>query len=70
VEGEDEQEKMIHLSRTNEKIVPFLACGDLNGFDSDRNYPVETPFLEPIQRPINAPYEVALSIKRGGGAAT
>ena len=22
-------------------LVPFLACGDLNGFDSDQNYPLE-----------------------------
>ena len=29
------------LSGVNGGIVPFLACGDLSGFDSDMTYPVE-----------------------------
>jgi hypothetical protein len=26
---------------SNRVLVPFVACGDLNGFDSDQNYPLE-----------------------------
>ena len=29
------------LTGENRVIVPFLACGDLSGFDSDMTYPVE-----------------------------
>ena len=29
------------LTGVNRVIVPFLACGDLSGFDSDMNYPVQ-----------------------------
>ncbi len=25
----------------NRVIVPFLACGDLSGFDSDKSYPAQ-----------------------------
>ena len=53
-------------------IVPFLACGDLSGFDSDQSYPLDLKetlgpqgeaaadepaiVLEPTQKPINPPY--------------
>jgi tRNA (cytidine32/guanosine34-2'-O)-methyltransferase len=26
---------------TNRIVVPFVACGDLSGFDSDQNYPLQ-----------------------------
>ena len=29
------------LTGVNRVVVPFLACGDLSGFDSDMNYPVQ-----------------------------
>ncbi|CAI8014408.1 Putative tRNA (cytidine(32)/guanosine(34)-2'-O)-methyltransferase [Geodia barretti] len=53
-------------------IAPFVACGDLSGFDSDMTYPVQvsgeedryTP-LKPTQAPINPPYKTACSMKRG-----
>uniref|UniRef100_A0A061SEY2 Putative tRNA (cytidine(32)/guanosine(34)-2'-O)-methyltransferase n=1 Tax=Tetraselmis sp. GSL018 TaxID=582737 RepID=A0A061SEY2_9CHLO len=42
------------------KYVPFVACGDLSGWDSDRSYPLD-PNEEyvnrpPVQPPIAAPY--------------
>ena len=39
-------------------IAPFLACGDLSGFDSDMSYALggDGTYLEPIQKPINPPY--------------
>ncbi|KAA6397192.1 MAG: putative ribosomal RNA large subunit methyltransferase J [Streblomastix strix] len=46
-------------------LVPFVACGDLNGFDSDSSYPVDflngwnEPLL-PLAPPINPPYKDAL----------
>ena len=30
-----------NLEGVNRIIVPFLACGDLSGFDSDKTYPLE-----------------------------
>lgn len=29
------------LEGINRVIVPFLACGDLNGYDTDANYQLE-----------------------------
>ncbi len=29
------------LTGVNRTIVPFLACGDLSGYDSDMTYPVK-----------------------------
>ena len=29
------------LEGPNRVIVPFLACGDLSGFDSDKTYPLQ-----------------------------
>lgn len=29
------------LSGINKKIVPFLVCGDLSGFDADTTYPLQ-----------------------------
>ncbi|KAL5034130.1 hypothetical protein BDV3_003711 [Batrachochytrium dendrobatidis] len=52
------------LTGINRCIVPFMACGDLSGFDSDMTYPLPetendetyTP-LNPVQAPINPPYK-------------
>ncbi|RUP46795.1 cell division protein [Jimgerdemannia flammicorona] len=55
----------------NRVIVPFIACGDLSGFDSDRTYALEgmgenAPYksLDPLQPPISAPYKTAIELKR------
>lgn len=44
-------------------IVPFVACGTLSGFDSDRSYPLQMEgedqpyvFREPVQPPIRPNY--------------
>lgn len=55
-------------------IVPFLACGDLSGYDADQTYPLEkndmhpdlpdyVP-LDPLIAPIKAPYAEYLHLKR------
>ena len=50
--------------------VPFLACGDLHGWDSDMTYDLEedepgsgraVPSLEPLQPPIAAHYQAAIA---------
>ncbi|GAQ79871.1 ribosomal RNA large subunit methyltransferase J [Klebsormidium nitens] len=65
---------------SNKVVVPFLACGDLAGFDSDQYYPlgpVDTSSkggrktegyrsLEPVQPPIAPPYRTAKEIERQG----
>jgi hypothetical protein len=33
-----------NLEGPNRVIVPFLACGDLSGFDSDKTYPLQVSF--------------------------
>ncbi|KAK8812480.1 hypothetical protein WA158_007713 [Blastocystis sp. Blastoise] len=54
----------------NKQIVPFLACGDLSGFDSDMSYPLEEKegyiFHEPVQMPIHPPYLEYLNRKKDG----
>lgn len=43
-------------------VVPFVACGDLSGWDADKSYPLETGdgeeyvYREPVQPPINPNY--------------
>ena len=29
------------MTGINRIIVPFVACGDLRGYDSDQNYPID-----------------------------
>jgi len=54
----------------NKFIVPFVACGDLQGYDADQNYPLELEEgkkyerLEPVQPPINPPYKRHLEGKQ------
>ncbi|ORY95942.1 FtsJ-like methyltransferase-domain-containing protein [Syncephalastrum racemosum] len=57
---------MNELVGPNRVIVPFLACGDLNGYDADRTYPLESTHtaLDPLQPPITAPYKTAMQLKR------
>eukprot|EP01090_Pellita_catalonica_P004855 TRINITY_DN14660_c0_g1_i1.p1 TRINITY_DN14660_c0_g1~~TRINITY_DN14660_c0_g1_i1.p1 ORF type:complete len:207 (-),score=38.71 TRINITY_DN14660_c0_g1_i1:34-654(-) len=56
-------------SRANHTVVPFLACGDLSGFDADANYKIDSSdqtkyfALAPVQSPINPPYKEALERK-------
>ncbi|EKX45235.1 hypothetical protein GUITHDRAFT_157875 [Guillardia theta CCMP2712] len=58
----------------NRCIVPFVACGDLSGYDPDTVYALEDESMEesgtsyttraPVQAPINPPYKAALDAKR------
>ena len=58
-------------------IVPFLACGDLSAYDSDKSYPLNLgaakdtyKYHEPVQKPIDPPYKRALAEKRGEDVET
>jgi hypothetical protein len=46
--------------------VPFLACGDLSGFDADRNYelPEDYVYHEVVAPPISPAYEFAVQLKK------
>ncbi|CAH8334473.1 unnamed protein product [Eruca vesicaria subsp. sativa] len=53
-------------SHQTTKCIPFLACGDLTGYDSDRSYPLPKEAdgssyqsLDPVQSPIAPPYKRA-----------
>ena len=37
-------DELNNLEGPNRVIVPFLACGDLSGFDSDKTYPLKVNF--------------------------
>ncbi|KAL2099764.1 hypothetical protein ACEWY4_004158 [Coilia grayii] len=58
------------LEGPNRIIVPFLACGDLSGFDSDKTYPLqldsskEYTYTPPTQPPIHPPYEQACFMRK------
>ncbi|XP_068634970.1 uncharacterized protein [Aristolochia californica] len=63
------------LEGPNKVYIPFLACGDLRGYDSDRSYPLPAPVegtsyqsLEPVQPPIAPPYKTALELKKASHA--
>lgn len=53
------------LTGNNRRIIPFLVCGDLSGWDSDTTYPLQMPgeekyqYREPVQPPIDPPYYTA-----------
>ena len=56
------------LSEANRVLVPFVACGDLSGFDSNMNYDLSgsdaenpEPSKPPTQPPIHPCYEEAIS---------
>ena len=59
----DESTPMVGI---NSVIVPFIACGDLSGFDSDMNYEFDENYVyhEAVQKPINPPYKTAVQMKR------
>ena len=54
----------------NRYIVPFLACGDLSAYDSDKSYPLnlgsEYKYHEPVQKPIDPPYKTAIAERHHG----
>ncbi|XP_076026256.1 tRNA (cytidine(32)/guanosine(34)-2'-O)-methyltransferase [Genypterus blacodes] len=58
------------LEGPNRVIVPFLACGDLSAFDSDRTYPLqlndgkEYQYTPPTQPPISPPYQQACHLRK------
>ncbi|KAL4220793.1 putative tRNA (cytidine(32)/guanosine(34)-2'-O)-methyltransferase [Mactra antiquata] len=58
-----------NLTGPNRVIVPFLACGDLSGFDSDKTYPLQLPgrdyeYHAPTQSPIDPPYKEACQLRK------
>ncbi|CAN1134423.1 Putative tRNA (cytidine(32)/guanosine(34)-2'-O)-methyltransferase [Linum perenne] len=64
-------EKVGSPSGAHDVYIPFLACGDLSGYDSDRSYPLPrnpegTTYqsLDPVQPPIAPPYKRALEMKK------
>ncbi|KAL1429254.1 hypothetical protein MTO96_016469 [Rhipicephalus appendiculatus] len=60
----------VTIEEPNRTMVPFVICGDLDGFDSDRTYPLELDkdkgyeFCKPVQPPIDPPYKLANSMKK------
>ncbi|XP_078139033.1 tRNA (cytidine(32)/guanosine(34)-2'-O)-methyltransferase [Centroberyx gerrardi] len=58
------------LEGANRIIVPFLACGDLSAFDSDRTYPLQLDgrqqyqYTPPTQPPIRPPYQQASLLRK------
>lgn len=55
------------LSTTNRVVVPFIAAGDLTGYDADMSYalPSDDESLAPVAPPTAPPYSKALQIQRG-----
>uniref|UniRef100_A0A2K5WAE4 FtsJ RNA 2'-O-methyltransferase 1 n=1 Tax=Macaca fascicularis TaxID=9541 RepID=A0A2K5WAE4_MACFA len=53
-------------------IVPFVTCGDLSSYDSDRSYPLDLEggskykYTPPTQPPISPPYQEACTLKKKG----
>lgn len=54
------------IDELHRKVIPFVACGDLSGYDADKTYPLEKNHksLDPIQPPTIPPYKWALVRKR------
>lgn len=55
------------------KVFPFVACGDLSGYDSDMSYPLSInpdskPYnsLDVVQPPISPAYRHACELRKSG----
>ncbi|GMS88447.1 hypothetical protein PENTCL1PPCAC_10622 [Pristionchus entomophagus] len=74
--SEDYETAVSSLTGANRVVVPFVACGDLSGWDSDRVYPLDTTQLDPnhtryvnrevIAPPTEPPYKLACELKKSG----
>lgn len=53
-------------SEAERVIVPFVTCGDLDGYDGDTTYslPENYEYREPVQSPITPPYQEAIRRKK------
>jgi molybdopterin converting factor small subunit len=60
---------LVDLSNTEKVIIPFVTCGDLDGFDSDTTYPLPQgyEYKEPVQAPIAPPYAEAVKRRKAKG---
>lgn len=49
-------------SEVNRKVIPFIVCGDLRGYDSDMSYPIDENYVhhEVVQSPISPAYKDVL----------
>ena len=58
----------LQLDPKSRCIVPFMACGDLDGWDSDRSYSLDEnyKYTEPVRPPTEPAYKEALDKKRKG----
>ena len=67
---QDDDEEAEMCGDINRLIVPFLACGDLSGYDADQSYPLDEIVggaargLAPVQGPINPQYKAAMDLKK------
>ena len=52
------------LMGINNVVVPFVACGDLNGFDADKSYPLQ---LTPLSRSTSNTYPDSANAKEEEG---
>jgi len=58
-----------------QQVVPFVACGDLSGFDADTSYPLDLgdgaayALRPPTQPPINPQYQAYLQRTSAGTTA-
>jgi tRNA (cytidine32/guanosine34-2'-O)-methyltransferase len=45
-------------------LVPFLACGDLSGYDADQSYALDDDGvrLQPVQPPTTPAYKTAIEL--------
>lgn len=59
-------ERTLNIQERPSYIIPFIACGSLDGFDSDKTYPLEQDqtYIEPVQPPIHPAYEEACALKK------
>jgi len=59
----------VELSETEKVIIPFITCGDLDGWDSDSTYPLPEgyEYKDPVQMPIAPPYAEAIRRRKAKG---
>jgi len=66
-EETQEERDIRRLNPANRHFLPFVVCGDLDGWDSDMSYDLPEGYvsLKPVQPPTEPAYKAALEKKKG-----
>eukprot|EP01080_Neovahlkampfia_damariscottae_P004792 gene4792-8378_t len=57
-------EKKLKKNNLNDIMIPFLTCGDLSGYDPDKNYEQNENTIDVLSPPIDQPYSKSIILQK------